>query len=402
MGQALITFFFGRLNGDEARPPKHHHSSASFSTGISSSSSSSGGGGGALDPASADQASPPASAAVTAAAAAASAASGHGGALSSSLFNRKPTKMEDFEINSCYACSVPFDMLVRRHHCRRCWNIYCQKCSSQRDRLLLFGEPKPVRLCDDCYKEAPAENRFFEKHLPLLLEGAAMVKGEQNALLASTPWRRRRQQQQVYLRVIPDLSALEETEEEELCPGSRGGAAAEGAADGGPVRVSGERSSGRGAQGITRYHSLADIECVDAVAEVSGWGGGGCEEDGSAPALVIRFRGKGQLKLEASNPHERDRWVSGLGEAVRRLRAPSLADAVEQERWQRKEDAAAEAQRLENAQRRRENETSRAKMAVKYGLDPNKYAAAAAGSGRRRQSAAAQQRQPLRAASNGE
>lgn len=32
-----------------------------------------------------------------------------------------------------------------------------QKCSSQRDRLLLFGEFKPVRLCDDCFKHTPAE-----------------------------------------------------------------------------------------------------------------------------------------------------------------------------------------------------------------------------------------------------
>lgn len=86
---------------------------------------------------------------------------------------------------------------------------------------------------------------------------------------------------------------------------------------------------------------------------------------------------------------------------------------MEQERWQRKENEAAEAQRLESAQRRRDNEASRAKMAVKYGLDPNRYAsrgrdggegvAAGAGSGRIRHSSSSarqqqQQQQRVRAA----
>lgn len=81
-----------------------------------------------------------------------------------------------------------------------------------------------------------------------------------------------------------------------------------------------------------------------------------------------------QLKLEACSPSERDRWVSALGEAVRRARAPPLAAEVEEERWNRKEEAAAEAQRRLNAQRRRENEASRAGIAAKYGLDPARYA----------------------------
>ncbi|CAM9493910.1 unnamed protein product [Hapterophycus canaliculatus] len=260
----------------------------------------------------------------------------------------------------------------------------------------------------------PLQNHFFEAHVPLLLEGGTLVKGEPNVLLATTPWRRRRRQQPVHLRVTPDLSALEETEDEEACLGSREGAG--GGAEGrGSVAVASEGPGVRGGQCITRFHSLDEIESVHAVAEVSGWGGGRSEEDGASATLVIRLRGKGQqLKLEAGSPCERDRWVSALGEAVRRLRAPPLADAVEQERWQRRENLAAEAQRLENAQRRRDNEASRAKMAVKYGLDPNKYASrdrgggggeggvTSAGSSRIRQSAAQQQRQPPRAALGGD
>lgn len=113
MGQALFTFFFGRIIEEEScfatRP------SASYGTSASSSS--------VAPPASAQEAVPSSCAAVPSAAAG---GTDHSGVLSSgsSALRRKPSKMEDFEIKACYSCSVPFDMLVRRHHCRRCRNIY--------------------------------------------------------------------------------------------------------------------------------------------------------------------------------------------------------------------------------------------------------------------------------------
>ncbi|CAN0007970.1 unnamed protein product, partial [Ectocarpus sp. 4 AP-2014] len=88
-----------------------------------------------------------------------------------------------------------------------------------------------------------------------------------------------------------------------------------------------------------------------------------------------------QLRLEARSAAERDRWVSALGEAVRRLRAPSLEDEVEEERWRRREEADAAARRLRNARKRQENEGFRARMAEKYGLDPEKYASSSGSGG---------------------
>lgn len=132
--------------------------------------------------------------------------------------------------------------------------------------------------------------------MPLLLEGATLVKAENNALLSSTRWsRRRRQQQPVYLRSTPDLSALEVTEEEEGHPETRRGRSRSGAGGGGSATSDG--SGARGGHGcIARLHPLSEVEAVDAVAEVSGWGGGGRGEDeASASALVIRLRGKGQV-----------------------------------------------------------------------------------------------------------
>lgn len=71
---------------------------------------------------------------------------------------------------------------------------------------------------------------------------------------------------------------------------------------------------------------------------------------------------------------ERDMWVSALEAAIRRRRAPPLAAEVEEQRWVKKEKAEIDAQRRLSAERRHHNENMRARMAEKYGLDPNKFA----------------------------
>ncbi|CAM9892666.1 unnamed protein product [Ectocarpus sp. 6 AP-2014] len=248
-----------------------------------------------------------------------------------------------------------------------------QRCSSQSDRLLLYGEPKAVRLCDGCAREAAAENHFVEHHVPLLLGGATLVRTRQQQafglLLAAARAPRRRP---VRLRVTRDLSTLEELDDEEEEAGvSRGG----GIAEGGPAK---RKSRG----GTSRRHPLAEVESVEPAPEMSAWDAAGWlgkAEEGAAAAaaaaLVIKLRGnEQQLRLEARSAAERDRWVSALGEAVRRLRAPRLEDEVEEERWRRREEADAAARRLRNTRKRQENEGFRARMAEKYGLDPDKYA----------------------------
>lgn len=71
--------------------------------------------------------------------------------------------------------------------------------------------------------------------------------------------------------------------------------------------------------------------------------------------------------------------MTALGEAVRRQRTPPLATEVEEERWARKEKAEHDVRKAEIAEKRLENEASRARMATKYGLDPKKYASRQSG-----------------------
>ncbi|KAI9486747.1 MAG: FYVE zinc finger-domain-containing protein [Benjaminiella poitrasii] len=74
----------------------------------------------------------------------------------------------DRQVPDCRRCHRRFNFLVRRHHCRRCGQIVCDRCSSNRIRLSveeLIEDPMvspsqyPLlasqfqRVCDRCYRE---------------------------------------------------------------------------------------------------------------------------------------------------------------------------------------------------------------------------------------------------------
>ena len=44
-----------------------------------------------------------------------------------------------------------FTTFLRRHHCRNCGGVYCDKCTSQKLPILALGFIQPVRVCDACF-----------------------------------------------------------------------------------------------------------------------------------------------------------------------------------------------------------------------------------------------------------
>ncbi|KAE8904234.1 hypothetical protein PF005_g15083 [Phytophthora fragariae] len=50
----------------------------------------------------------------------------------------------------CYSCQASFSLMLRRHHCRRCGNVFCDACSSARMPLVNSGFFAPVRVCAKC------------------------------------------------------------------------------------------------------------------------------------------------------------------------------------------------------------------------------------------------------------
>ncbi|TMS37801.1 hypothetical protein L596_004660 [Steinernema carpocapsae] len=53
----------------------------------------------------------------------------------------------------CFRCRIQFGLITRKHHCRACGQVFCDRCSSKSMILPNFGIEKPVRVCDTCYNK---------------------------------------------------------------------------------------------------------------------------------------------------------------------------------------------------------------------------------------------------------
>uniref|UniRef100_A0A0N5AT06 WD repeat and FYVE domain-containing protein 3 n=1 Tax=Syphacia muris TaxID=451379 RepID=A0A0N5AT06_9BILA len=60
--------------------------------------------------------------------------------------------------NSCSSCQQLFSIADRRHHCRNCGNIFCNKCSRFESDIKHMKISKPVRVCQSCYLRLISQN----------------------------------------------------------------------------------------------------------------------------------------------------------------------------------------------------------------------------------------------------
>ncbi|EGB04466.1 hypothetical protein AURANDRAFT_17987, partial [Aureococcus anophagefferens] len=51
----------------------------------------------------------------------------------------------------CEACSEPFSVLRRRHHCRDCGACFCRACTPRRVVLPHLHATREHRSCDACF-----------------------------------------------------------------------------------------------------------------------------------------------------------------------------------------------------------------------------------------------------------
>eukprot|EP00842_Homolaphlyctis_polyrhiza_P002364 jgi/Hompol1/3128/HPOL_006355-RA len=63
----------------------------------------------------------------------------------------------DAKASECSLCHQRFSLLVRRHHCRRCGDIFCSTCCNRAVRLDQNADFHPAgilcRVCDTCHKD---------------------------------------------------------------------------------------------------------------------------------------------------------------------------------------------------------------------------------------------------------
>ncbi|XP_052196316.1 protein FREE1-like [Diospyros lotus] len=59
----------------------------------------------------------------------------------------------DEAVVKCSSCGTQFNAFIRRHHCRNCGDIFCDKCTQGRIALTADQYAVPVRVCDRCMAE---------------------------------------------------------------------------------------------------------------------------------------------------------------------------------------------------------------------------------------------------------
>ncbi|WOK94682.1 hypothetical protein Cni_G03387 [Canna indica] len=59
----------------------------------------------------------------------------------------------DEAVSKCISCGSDFGAFNRRHHCRNCGDIFCDKCTKGRIALTADENAQPVRVCDRCMAE---------------------------------------------------------------------------------------------------------------------------------------------------------------------------------------------------------------------------------------------------------
>jgi hypothetical protein len=71
--------------------------------------------------------------------------------------------MEDEKHEKCVTCVKAFGTFTRRHHCRRCGLVLCDKCSPKRGYETTSPKTK-LRLCDGCFNSLndPVNHELYE------------------------------------------------------------------------------------------------------------------------------------------------------------------------------------------------------------------------------------------------
>ncbi|XP_041447245.1 WD repeat and FYVE domain-containing protein 3 isoform X2 [Xenopus laevis] len=59
--------------------------------------------------------------------------------------------VKDEGMDNCSGCAARFSLTERRHHCRNCGQLFCQKCSRFQSEIKRLKISSPVRVCQNCY-----------------------------------------------------------------------------------------------------------------------------------------------------------------------------------------------------------------------------------------------------------
>jgi len=82
----------------------------------------------------------------------------------------RPPWQPDNTTEGCTKCGSGFTLLKRRHHCRHCGKVFCQKCTEQKARIVNLAYDEPMRVCDICIPIINSTNggKLFQESPPII------------------------------------------------------------------------------------------------------------------------------------------------------------------------------------------------------------------------------------------
>ena len=87
-----------------------------------------------------------------------------------------PIWIKDDTVHECYNCDLKFNITERKHHCRRCRNIFCYSCTSYKANIILYNIKNDVKVCNSCKTVLQAENHYLLTQQPMLFNGELFVR----------------------------------------------------------------------------------------------------------------------------------------------------------------------------------------------------------------------------------
>lgn len=64
-----------------------------------------------------------------------------------------PKWVPDKNCNKCKSCNSSWSVTNRRHHCRKCGDLFCGKCAFRFIPIPQIGKLTPTRVCNNCFEE---------------------------------------------------------------------------------------------------------------------------------------------------------------------------------------------------------------------------------------------------------
>ncbi|GFO17365.1 hepatocyte growth factor-regulated tyrosine kinase substrate [Plakobranchus ocellatus] len=118
------------------------------------------------------------------------------------------------DAETCTRCRVQFNLVNRKHHCRKCGEIFCKSCSSKTSTIPKLGFEREVRVCDSCYDKIHKTSSSSKKEDDLPAEYLASPLSKQSQNPPSKSEKEQQEEEELQLALALSKSEHESKEKE--------------------------------------------------------------------------------------------------------------------------------------------------------------------------------------------